>query len=210
MKKILDKFQELSFNGKVAASIGVLAVFIILITLTGLAIRTLNPISIPQPEETISSTPSPSSTGVVEDVNQEGQLGAELSQEAASIVNNISPFVEEAAVQICSQNSTETTESKIVRLSPYVTDVEKKISANVFGISGYSQTCRDIGDYFESYDAKTKTITFTSTMVEDFVPLSQGDVPQEQQVTGSRYSSYTLELKQQTDGSWKVDKINGR
>lgn len=210
MKKILDKFQELSFNGKVAASIGVLAVFIILITLTGLAIRTLNPISIPQPEETISSTPSPSSTGVVEDVNQEGQLGAELSQEAASIVNNISPFVEEAAVQICSQNSTETTESKIVRLSPYVTDVEKKISANVFGISGYSQTCRDMGDYFESYDAKTKTITFTSTMVEDFVPLSQGDVPQEQQVTGSRYSSYTLELKQQTDGSWKVDKINGR
>lgn len=210
MKNILDKFQELSFNKKVAASIGVLAGFIVIITLIGVGIRTITPMQEAKPEDIATSTPTPSQTGRTEDVNQDDAIGADLSQEAATIINQISPFIQEAAVQICSQNSTETTESKIARLSPYVTDVEKKISANVFGISGYSQTCRDIGDYFESYDAKTKTLTFTSTMIEDFIPLSQGDVPQEQQVTGSRYSSYTLEVKQQPDGSWKVDKINGR
>lgn len=212
MSKILDKFQELSFNAKIGTVVAVFAAFILLVAGLGLAVKALTPATETQtetePASTSTSTPRPTS-GLSEDYYT-GDIATAYSEESAAAAEDIKDFLPAASKEICQNSATETTESKIQRLAPYVLNVEDKVKEGLFDTQDINQICNPLGDLFLSYDKETKVITYSSTFVQNFTPMSQEDVPDEEKIKGKRYTTITIGYQKQADGSWKAITINGK
>lgn len=212
MKKLLDKFQELSFNTKIGTVIAIFVSFILIILGLGLTIKALIPAAEIQTEVETSSTPTstPKPTSGLSEDYYTGDIATSYSEESVAAAEEIKDFMPAATKEICQNSATETKESKIQRLSPYVLNTEEKVNDGLFNTQDINQTCEPLGDLFLSYDKTTKVITYSSTFVQSFTPMSQSDVPEEEKIRGKRYTTITVSYQKQPDGLWKVISINGK
>lgn len=207
MNKTLLKFQELSFNTKIFIVTGIFALFIGLIFSVGIILQSLS-----QDQENIDdaiyNTPTP--TVIDENAVDYSGDGDELNipQYVTDNYIDIENFLNTATPAICNRTYGEPDESITNRLSAYILDPSSKI--DILRAKQLTESCDVLlGVEYKSFDENTKTITYSSVMIQNFVVLEDKDLPEEQRMTGKKYVNYRFDIQKQQDGTWKILAING-
>lgn len=201
MKNMLLKFRSMDSSTQksllAAIVVGIISVFVVI----GAIVDSFPKNEVPEPIVTEAPVENIKVT-IPEDQKGDGaELGIPVYVQDA--LSETQSFLVTAATEICKRSYGESEESIIARLSPYVLDVEDKVSN--FQSTELVESCSNVlGTQYVSYDESERVIEYKVISTQQFTLLADKDLPETERLKGERYLKYVVEIQKQADGSWKI------
>ena len=205
MRNMLLKFRGLDSSTQksllAAIAVGIVSVFLVIGAIVD---------SFPK-EDTSRSTSSvtqvkPSESSYVPEDEQGDGSTLNIPKDVQAALSETQDFINVAAIEMCKRSYGESKESIISRLTPYVLNVET--SFKNFQSDELTESCSNVlGTQYSSYDSDEGIIDYKVMLTQQFVLISDKDLPEAERLRGERYLKYFLSLQKQADGSWKVTKF---